>query len=124
MYLKKTKIEQCYSEYNELQKEFGYDPEEDDRFETIGVGDSDYTGVEPMNIDALINILTDLKTKGSTHVELAFNEDHQEYKIVGSKITLAEQAEIDELLKREEKEFLKRQEIKKLYDEIHKIKYS
>lgn len=77
-----------------LQDQFGFDYERFDDFITIenGVGSTDAT---PMNIDDMIKILNDLKSKGATHIEINDHCDHHGYNISGFEIRKSTDEEVN-----------------------------
>ena len=89
--------------YDEIREEFGFDYEKHDDFCEIprSFGSAD---TEPIKIDDVIKILTDLKEMGSTHVQMEYDCDHYEYTFSGMKIQLAEERLINKYLKHCEKE--------------------
>lgn len=54
----------------------------------------------PVRIDRIMEILQEMKDKGATHVEMEYHCDHISYPIYGYRITLADQADVDELEKK------------------------
>jgi hypothetical protein len=89
--------------YDEIREEFGFDYEKHDDYceipRSFGAADG-----EPMNIDAAIKILSDLKEMGSTHVQMEYDTDHYEYIFSGMKIQLADEKLIAKYEKHQEKE--------------------
>jgi hypothetical protein len=104
-----------------LRKKFGFDFENGDEFYEIprsfGVADS-----EPIDIDEAITILQRLKSKNSTHVQIEYHSDHQEYIFSGMKIELA----TDDLIAKYKEYWVKRKELETLVNskelEIREIK--
>ena len=86
------------------------------------------TDNEPIELDLLLGILTKMKEKGSTHVQLDYHSDHLTYILSGIEIRPSTEDEIQRFKKyHEEKnkldaEILKHnQEIRELQREIKKL---
>lgn len=79
---------------------------------------------EPIEIDKLISILNDIKTKGSNYVEIVYHHDHIGYYFYGLDIHRSTNKEIINKKKRFEKEnkILREQKIKELETELKKLK--
>jgi hypothetical protein len=107
--------------YDEIREEFGFDYEKHDEFCEIprSFGNAD---TEPINIDDVINILSDLKEMGSTHVQMEYDSDHYEYMFSGMKIQLADEKLIAKYEKHREKEKNIDMKIGDLYKQIAELK--
>lgn len=101
----------------ELQDKFGFDYEKHESFVEIprSFGKAN---TEPIDINQPIKILNDLKEKGSSHVQIFYDEGHREYIFSGIKIELADDGLIDRYEKYQEKHFKINKEILDLYKKI------
>lgn len=122
IYISKELVDNIYSDELDflLHEEFGYDCEKHDHFYEIprsfGRADS-----EPLEINKAIEILTKLKEKGSTHVQIEYNYDHIQYIFSGIKIELADEKLIEKFKKHQEKEKRCDDKISKLLKEIREL---
>ena len=106
---------------SELYDQFGFDIEKHDYFVEIprsfGAADSD-----PIDINQAIKILTDLREKGSSHIQIFYHCDHREYIFSGMKIELADDELIDRYENYQEDQRKIDNEISELYEKIKELK--
>ena len=123
MYVNKELV--SYIEVSEidfdLYGEFGFDYDTHSSFIEIPIGGDVYTDAHPINIDRMIKILTRMKSKGATHVEIDYHADHIGYMISGFEITPSKQKDIEVFEAEDLARQAKNEKIKKLYDEIVKL---
>jgi len=120
-------IEEIDSDELYLWDEFFTEEETDEEYPTnilvnfpkFGGGDG-----SPIRINEVIRILSKLKEKGATHVEITWHCDHLEYEFHGMEIRKATDEEMAEEQKRldEKSEAAKAERIKKLQEEIEALK--
>jgi hypothetical protein len=101
----------------DLQDKFGATGE---NFVEISQG-SGYADATPIEIDVLIKILSDLKSNGSTHVQIEDHCDHYGYDISAYQIRKSTDEEITAYLEKTGTEKEKQERISKLYNEIQKL---
>jgi hypothetical protein len=91
-----------------LEEEFGIDRDLDPFLENFIIIEKGGLGVAsyPIKIETLIRILQEMRDLGSTHVELDYHCDHNEYNLTGFHISESTEEEIREY--EEEKENAKR----------------
>ena len=103
---------------------FDYDHQEFIEIEKRKTNDWWYINNSSLDIEKLSKLIKKFKKKGVTHIQMEHHGDHHGYIFTGVKIELSTESEILEynlkLLKYKNKE----SEIKKLYQEIEKIKKS
>lgn len=75
------------------EEELGFDYDSHDEY--VNLGDGFLTDVGLVNIDLLIENLTEMKSNGVTHVSCDWHSDHQELDLYGVQYRLANQEEID-----------------------------
>jgi hypothetical protein len=86
-----------------LEKEFGFDYETQEDFFIEG----DYAGyadASPINIDHVIQELSNMKAAGATHVEIGYHCDHIGYIFEGYQITPMTETEVNQLKQKQESE--------------------
>ena len=105
-----------------LQDKFGFDYESFDGFVEIQKGGYGSADATPIDIEEIIKILTHLKMRGSTHVQICDSGDHHGYDISGYEIRNSTKEEIDSYNFNAEKD--KKEKIAKLYQEINDLKNS
>ncbi len=103
-----------------LQDEFEFNYEKQKDFIVIEKGIGNVDGY-PIKINTLIESLQDLKSKGTTHVELDYHCDHIGYDISGFNIIKSTKEEIDEYEIEISKNNDKNKKLSKLYNEINRI---
>ena len=64
-------------------EEYGYSYEDDIE---VDIEQSRGDDVEPLNIDKMLEVIQDLKSKGATHIYIEPNIDHQSYMFRGYKL--------------------------------------
>jgi predicted secreted Zn-dependent protease len=89
----------------DLSSQFGFNDEINSDLVVLTRGSGSADGYS-INIDRMIETLNELKSRGATHVELNYHEDHIGYQISGYKIDHAEPAlveayEVERLIKSE-----------------------
>lgn len=89
----------------ELNSQFGFNDEINSDLVVLTRGSGSADGFS-ISIDRMIETLNELKTRGATHVEMNYHEDHIGYQISGYKIDHAEPAlveayEVERLIKSE-----------------------
>jgi len=123
--VQKVIISESYSELDfELKEKFiPNDVNGDHDLCTIN---RDYGNSEgyPLEISSLIDLLTNMKEKGATHVSLENDVDHYGYIVEGIEIREATTDEIVAYHKLEKKDSDKQKKLEKLYEEINKLKKS
>lgn len=100
-----------------LEKEFGFDYENHEDFFIEG----DYAGYAdafPINIDRIIQELSNMKAAGATHVEIGYHCDHIGYIFEGYQITLMTETEVNQLKQKQESERRKQEKINDLRKQI------
>lgn len=88
IYVKKILIEDHESEdlNYELQRKFGFDYDTHKKFVEINEGDSGRADTSPICIKELEEIVSRMKCKGATHIEIYYHGDHDSYIFSGLKI--------------------------------------
>ena len=106
-----------------LYTEFGFDYDEHEDFEVIQ-NEDEYGRADgfPVKIDDIIEKLNEMKSNGSTHVELDYNCDHIGYEISGFEIRLSTDEEIDIVVKEEEEKAIKQEKLQGLYNQINELR--
>lgn len=101
----------------ELHNQFGFDYDTHSDFVEItkGQGDVDNT---PIEINALLEVINELKSRGATHVSLDYHCDHIGYEFSGYRISAAEPALIEAYESIKQKEDAKQKEIQRLRAEL------
>jgi hypothetical protein len=79
------------------------------------------TDAEPIEIDRLIAILNEAKSKGSTHVAVEYHCDHIGYDIAGIEMRLSTQEEIDSFENKRKAAQDKRRQIHDLQAKIARL---
>ena len=74
-------------------EELGYNYDEHDDYRELGDGTLSDAGL--VNIETLINSLTEMRSHGATHVACDWHGDHGELDLYGVEYRLATQEEID-----------------------------
>ncbi|MEN9446387.1 MAG: hypothetical protein RL728_899 [Bacteroidota bacterium] len=106
----------------ELRNKFNFEYDDlDSQFFEINKGGYGYANAEPIEIDVLIDILSSLKNKGATHVQIEDHCDHQGYDVSGFNIKNSTQEEIDEYDKNLKIEKEKRNKLLELQRQIQEI---
>lgn len=100
-----------------LRDEFGFDYETHDEFFIEG-DVSPYADAFPVNIDVIIQELSNMKAAGVTHVEIDYHRDHIGYIFEGYQITLMTETEVNHLEQKQESERRKREKINDLRKQI------
>lgn len=103
----------------EIMEQFG-DPNEDD-FDIIEYGVSK-ADAAPIKISSMMEILTDLKEQGATHVEIEFHVDHQSYILSSSNIALSTKEEAEAYLSKKMSQTEKLSKIAELQKQIDQIR--
>ena len=119
VYISKEVVDDIYSGELDflLREEFGYDYDKHDHlheiYRSFGRADS-----EPININQAIDILTKLKEKGSTHVQIEYHRDHIEYIFSGIKIQKADSDLNEKFERHKAKEEMCDEQIRELEKQI------
>ena len=100
-----------------LRDEFGFDYETHDGFFIEGDYNG-YTDAYPINIDHVIQELSNMKAAGATHVEIGYHCDHIGYIFEGYQITPMTETEVNHLEQKQESERHKREKINDLRKQI------
>jgi hypothetical protein len=122
LYFKQRLIDQKFLESRpEEDNGFSYDDHEDFTVLEDGYRQSE---AEPVNIDALIKELTDLKQAGANYVSCDWHGDHQELKLYGYEFRKATEDEVkaNELKLAEAELARKQKEIERLESQLNKLK--
>lgn len=121
LYFTTSFIEKKYLESRPYEDN-GFDYENDDDYEEIG--DSNHSDAGLVKIDELIEVLKELKDKGSNYVACDWHCDHQELDVYGfnyRKSTDEEVKEVEDAIK-EKKEALKQKQIREMEEKLAKLK--
>ena len=104
----------------DLHNQFGFNYDTHSDFIEIENDQGSSEGY-PIDIDRLIKTLTDMKSKGTTHIEMNYHCDHIGYQITGYEIKFSTKDEIDVY----ENEALtirqRRAKIRELYRQIQEL---
>ena len=106
----------------DLHDLFGFDYEKYDDIVEIRQGYGDADGY-PIAIDRIISTLESMKTKGATHVEMNYHEDHIGYEISGYVIRPSTTEEIAIIKNKKLTIEQKGARIAELYAEIRRLQY-
>jgi hypothetical protein len=125
---KKIFIEQKFIEnitsdntFYDIENKTDYNDDNDDELIILETGGIRSNG-RPMEIDKMIDYLNSLKINGSSHVEIIYHVDHQEYEMYGYNISDASEDLINLYEKEKEDFFIANNKIKELEKEILEIK--
>lgn len=102
----------------ELHEEFGFDYDECQGFVELNKGRGRVDDTAPIKIDDLLSIITELKSRGATHVCMDYHVDHIGYELSGYRIELADPALVEAYESEQSREKAKQLEIQRLRAEI------
>jgi hypothetical protein len=108
----------------ELHDHFAYDDNKHDEFIVIEKGGDACVGTTPLNIDILISLLLNFKSKGANYIEMDHNPDHHGYNFGAFKIEKSTSEEVSEFNEKINNEKEKSKKLKELYKQISEIKKS
>lgn len=107
----------------DLHSEFGFDYDECQGFVELTKGRGQVDDTAPIKIDDLLSIITELKSRGATHVCMDYHVDHIGYEFSGYRIELAEPAMVQAYEETQKREYEKRLAIQKLKAEIAALEH-
>ena len=102
----------------ELHSEFGFDYDECQGFVEITKGRGRVDDTAPIKIDDLLSVITELKSRGATHICMDYHVDNIGYEFSGYRIELAESSLIEAYEETRKKELEKQREIQRLRAEL------
>lgn len=102
----------------ELHNQFGFDYDTHSDFVELEKGQGCVNDTAPIEINDLLSIINELKSRGATHVCMDYHVDHIGYEFSGYRISHPDQAFIDAYESLKKKEDDKQKEIQRLRAEI------